>query len=150
RPVRREADFEAGADRAAPAGVVGGRNKRATGHSEHVILVVDDRGAALYVEQHVVPGIADLAGEQPKGVDPGAILGAANRIATNERGVAAGKVGSVALGFEAEHPVGRLPAIADLATDSAAGRVMATFRNVAEGHGHQIPAGVGRAAAAVD
>ena len=38
--------------------------------------------------------------------------------------IVAREVGPVALGFKAEHPGASLPAVADLATDRAAGRVM--------------------------
>ena len=41
--------------------------------------------------------------------------------------IAALEVGPVALGFETEHPGAGLPAIADLTTDGAAGRVMAAL-----------------------
>src|SRR5215475_12536833 len=56
RPVRRKADFQTCADRAA-------------GHVEGVKLVADDRRTALHIEQDVVPGIADLASEQAKRVE---------------------------------------------------------------------------------
>src|SRR5258708_30360961 len=60
----------------------------------------------------------------------------------------------VALAFYAEHPVRGLPAIADLATNRAAGCVMATFRRGinrnARGRCSEIPAFAGGPTAAVD
>src|SRR4029077_6024098 len=64
RPVRREAELEAGTDRATPAGLAGRAEQRARGRAVDVELVADDSRAALHVGEHVVPGVADLTGDQ--------------------------------------------------------------------------------------
>ena len=48
-----------------------------------IVLVVGDRGAALHVPEHVVPGIAGLAGEQAESVDLGlvGVAGMSERLA---------------------------------------------------------------------
>src|SRR5262249_26556192 len=60
--------------------------------------------------------------------------------------VVAAEISPVALRFDAEHHRTLLPAIADLTTDGAAGRVMAAFRATAD----EIPAVAAGRAAAVD
>src|SRR5262249_1905051 len=124
RPVRREAVLEARADRATPAGVadgVGGENVGAD--NEAAEAVVRHRGAALHVEQHVVDGIADLAGEKAEGADTRLIVEARSEQAD----VPALEVRPVTLAFNTEHPGAGLPAITDLTTGDTAGRVVATF-----------------------
>src|SRR5207245_6064531 len=115
RPVRREAELETGADRATPAGILGRSERGAgtgeAGRDEGVVFVADHGAAALHVEQHVVPGVADLACDQAESVD----LGAVALCREENADIVAGEVGPVALAFEAEHPAGGLPAIADLA-----------------------------------
>src|SRR6201999_261705 len=69
RPARSEADFDTGADRAAPTGLAGGVDHEAGGGEEAVVLVVGDRSTTLDVPEHVVPGVADLAGEEAERVD---------------------------------------------------------------------------------
>jgi hypothetical protein len=70
RPVRGEAVFEAGADRATPTGVVKVvGNLRPGGCEGDPEVIVGDRRAALDVEQYVVGGPADLAREQAERVD---------------------------------------------------------------------------------
>src|SRR5882757_1558526 len=74
RPVRGEAIFKAGANGAAPAGAIPGARCQDAGCGvDGREAAVGYRSAALHVEQGVVPGIADLAGEQAKCVDLGAI-----------------------------------------------------------------------------
>src|SRR5262249_53278654 len=122
-----------------------------------VVLVVGDGRAALHVPEHVVPGVTDLTGEQADRIDLAlvAVADAERSKASRhqEAGVAAAQVGPVTLGFDAEHPVGSLPAIADLTTDHAAGRVMATLGD-GETEEHvaktlEVPALAGRGATAV-
>jgi hypothetical protein len=125
RPIRGKAIFETDANRGTPTGVgVTRRNNRAT--KEDVIAVVDNRGAALNVEQSVVPGVSYLAGEQAEGVHPGPI----NESGEQEAHVVAAKIGPVTLCFEAKHPTAGLPAVADLTTDDAATRFVTAL-----GHG---------------
>src|SRR4029434_2740094 len=112
------------ADRAAPAGVaddVGGEYMGAGGRIAEAII--GDGAAAPDVEQHVVEGVADLAGEQAERADLGLVGGCRHEQAD----VAAPQVRPVALAFDAEHPCARLPAITDLAAGNTAGRVVATF-----------------------
>src|SRR3954468_20544735 len=75
RPVRGEAVFDADADRAAPAGVVGTieLGSGQTARSDAAVAVAGDGGAALHVKQRVIPGVADLAGEQAESIDTGAV-----------------------------------------------------------------------------
>jgi len=147
RPVRSEAEFEPGADRAAPAGVVNGvRNLNAGSRREAVKTIGNHGGAALHVEQHVVPGVANLAGEQTERIDT-AVIAEGRKC---EAGITASEVGPVALRFEAKHPVGGLPAVADLTADGAAGRIVATFSdNENAGRGREVPALAAGAPAAV-
>ena len=49
------------------------------------------------------------------------------------------EVGPVALVFEAEHPVGGLPAIADLSTDHRAARLMAAFNEAMPTFAGEVP-----------
>src|SRR3569832_170294 len=114
RPVRREAVFEAGADRRTPAGVAGRAEVRSS--EADVILVVDHGRTALGVQQHVVPGVTELTGEQAERIGL-AVVGEAGEGAH----VAARQIRPVALSFDAEHHRAGLPAEADLATDGAAG-----------------------------
>jgi hypothetical protein len=70
RPVRREAELDAGAHHAAPAGVLDDvGDERAGASNEGSVAVADDGGAALDVEQEVVGGEADLASEQAERID---------------------------------------------------------------------------------
>jgi hypothetical protein len=67
RPIRGKAVFEADANCAAPLRVIAGRSyNRVRCGKEDIPTIVGHRGAALHVEQDVVPGIANLAGEQPE------------------------------------------------------------------------------------
>src|ERR1700692_3832159 len=70
RPVRRKADPDAGADCAAPAPLIRRRaRENVAGRRGHTEPVAGHRAAALGVEQDVVEGIADLAGEQSERID---------------------------------------------------------------------------------
>src|ERR1700754_500744 len=124
RPIRSEAVFQTDADGAAPVGVVaGGRELR----TEPVVDAVAIRGhsrTALDVEQRVVEGVTDLAGEQTERVD---LRGVHETGAKQRADVAALEVSPVALRFKTEHEGAGLPAIADLTTDGAAGRIVGTF-----------------------
>src|SRR6266851_5762641 len=124
RPIRSKAKFETDTNRGTPTGVgVTRRNNCAT--KEDVIAVVDNRGAALYVEQSVVPSVSYLAGEQAECVH----LGPINESGEQEAHIVAAKIGPVTLCFEAEHPTAAgLPAVADLTTDDAATRIVAALR----------------------
>ena len=65
RPVRRKTVFDAGADRATPAGVGDGVVDLNVGSCREGAVAIRSHGsAALQVEQSVVGGKADLTGEQ--------------------------------------------------------------------------------------
>src|SRR3954447_15847629 len=160
RPVRGEAVFDADADRAAPAGVVGTieLGSGQTTRSDTAVAIAGDGGAALHVKQCVIPGVADLAREQAESIDAGAV-----RDAGYGAGVPAREIGPVALCFEAEHEGAALPAITDLAArdgvpppakpDVPAGeaprRVMAASRNAGREPNSRAPEFARRAIAAV-
>src|SRR3954469_938010 len=146
RPVRGEAVFDADADRAAPAGVVGTieLGSGQTTRSDAAVAIAGDGGAALHVKQCVIPGVADLAREQAESIDAGAV-----RDAGYGAGVPAREIGPVALCFEAEHEGAVLPAITDLAAGDGARRVMAAFRNAGRETNSLVPAIARRAIAAV-
>src|SRR5712675_3147605 len=70
RPAGREAEFEAGADGAAPAGLIlGRRHDRVTERGIDGETIAGHGAAALHVEQDAVPGPTDLAGEQSERID---------------------------------------------------------------------------------
>src|SRR6185295_18852427 len=101
--------FEAGTDRATPAGVAGRGEQRTAAESGDLVLVADHSGTTLDVDQDVVPGVPDLAGDQTERIDLGAVARGEQRAR-----VVAREIGPVALAFDAEHPLAGLPAIADL------------------------------------
>src|SRR4029077_656995 len=114
--------------------------KQGVGCSDKPAVVVRGHSrTALDVEQDVVGRITDLTSEQAERIDPRFV---ADR-GIEQADVAALEVGPVALRFNAEHPGAGLPAIADLATDRAARRVMGTF---AEGDNtwQEVPATTAR------
>src|SRR5229473_2094501 len=125
RPVRGEAEFNAGSHRAAPAGLAHLVEHDAGRGEEARIAVVGDRGAALHVPENVAPGVADLSGEEADGIDLG-LVGVGNERCQARIGSL--QASPIALGFHAEYPTGALPAIADLTAGQAAGGVVTTFR----------------------
>src|ERR1700682_4988125 len=131
RPIRSEAVFETCADRATPTGLPGTVDKQACRNGEGPILVASNRGTALDVDQDVVPGIADLTREQAERIDPRLVPEPrrSERRREEQAGVGTLEVSPVALGLQAEHPAARLPTVADLTTDRAAGGVMTSLRN---------------------
>ena len=113
-------------------------------------LVVGDGRAALHVPEHVVPGVAHLTGEEAERVDLGVVD--QREEGSGRADVRALQVSPIALGFDAEHPVGGLPAIADLTADDCASCIVATFSRDGDrraGHTGRIPAIVARAATGV-
>jgi hypothetical protein len=73
RPVRRETKFDTGSGGTAETRF--SRLIESSAGSETVIRVVRERGSALDVPQHVVPGISDLAGKQSERIGLGLIAG---------------------------------------------------------------------------
>src|SRR5207248_2475271 len=71
RPARRVADFDAGADSAAPAGFARGVERHAG--QETGVLVAGHGGTALHVPEDVVPGVANLAREEADCIDLGLV-----------------------------------------------------------------------------
>src|SRR3979409_1945796 len=150
RPVRCETKLKTGTDRATPTRFTrAGREEHSRGNSEYVVLVFGYGRAALYVKQHIVPGVANLTSEQPKRIDARTVTVRRKKQAD----IVASEISPVALRFQTEHPRGCLPAIADLTTSRAAGCVMATFperrnRNAC-GRCYEIPAFAARSPAAI-
>src|SRR6185503_2377385 len=124
--VRCNAEVETDTDCTAPTGLAGGVEHQIGTRDKTVVPVIHTHCAALDVEQHVIPSVADLAREQADRVNPGAVGDQAERRQTD---IGPTQVSPVALRFQAKYPGGGLPAIADLTTDRAARCVMATFRN---------------------
>src|SRR5580692_8620012 len=91
------------------------------------------------IQQRVVPGVADLAGEQADRVHLG-LVGIGYRC--RKARIRSLQVRPVALGFEAEHPVGHLPAIASLTADQSARRVVAALRDRGERNARNTVEGV--------
>src|SRR6478672_5955956 len=144
RPVRGEAIFEADADSAAPAGFTR-RVENRIGCREAVIITIRRHGgAALHIEQRVVPRVSDLTREQAKGADArtrNRIAGSDDELLAYARAL---EVGPVTLCFEAEDPGGGLKAITDLTTGDTAGRIMTSFGEKRARHRDDIPALVAR------
>src|ERR1700743_3906893 len=101
RPARREAELDAGADRATPTGFAGA--VEGDPGEKAVVPVAGHSRAALHIAKHVVPGIADLTGEETDRIDPGLVDDGRER--RGRARIRAVQVGPVALGFNAEHPV---------------------------------------------
>src|SRR6185369_871600 len=134
-----------------PTGVGRTVEHEAVERERALVLVAGNRGAALHVPEDVVPGVADLAGEQAQRVNLRAVGDGAGR-QEEQAGVGAGEVRPVALGFKTEHPVAGLPAIADLTADGRAARGVGAFTESGKGSAAivvDVPALVGPAAAAV-
>ena len=127
RPVRGEAVFEADADHATPAGVVdaGADHDAGAGRERSGNVVAGDRGAALDVEQGVVAGVADLAGEQAEGIDLRVSLVTPGK--TQADIASPVKSAQLPCASRPNTQAAGLPAIADLTTDGAAGCIMAAF-----------------------
>lgn len=127
-PVRSEAKFKARPYRAAPTSFAAVVDSQPSRKIEDPVFVADNRSATLHIEQHVIPGIADLAREQAECIKLGFILDACK----SEVGVGALEIGPVALRLQAKLRVGYLPAIVDLTADRASRRIMATLCRRAE------------------
>src|SRR5258708_3373264 len=111
RPIRCKTDFDAGSDRAAPAGFSYPVNGEAYSGCETLILVVGDGTAALHIPEHVIPGIADLAGEQAQRIDGGSV---AQRGPIKQADIRSAQIGPIALCFQTEHHTAAHPTVADL------------------------------------
>ena len=72
RPVWCEAVLKSDADGAAPAGRAGRGQFNAGNRFEDAKAVARHRRTALYVEQRLIPGVADLAGEEANTIGFGA------------------------------------------------------------------------------
>ncbi len=73
RPAGEEAIFKTGADRAAGPGVARGSGNQTRCGDDIVVAGGGYREAALHINQRIAPGITDLSGEKPEGIDPRAI-----------------------------------------------------------------------------
>ena len=114
---------QTGTDRSAPAGFTCRSQQRAragrAGGGIDVVPVSDHGAAALHVEQHAVPGVTNLTSDEAEGVDTRTVAITRDQGGAREEcaHIVAPEIGPVALTFKTEHPIGRLPAIADLAAD---------------------------------
>src|SRR5262249_39685350 len=124
RPIRSEADLDAGTDRATPASVGCGGNGGPR-DDEGAGAVVDHGRAALDVQENVVPSVPNLPGDEAETVDFGFV--SQSRRPGQSVQIAALEVSPVALALDAKHPAPRLPAKADLAAGGAARRVVAAL-----------------------
>src|SRR5229473_2259024 len=123
RPIRSKAIFNTSTNCSAPARC-GRTVKDSSGSSEKaLVFVVGNSSAALCVYKGIVPGKADLAGEQAEGVEACAVGGSGRRQAR----VRPAQICPVALRFQTVDESAALPAISHLTARRAAGRIVATF-----------------------
>src|SRR3977135_463876 len=102
RPVLREANSETSTNCTAPTSFIRRGEQPAGDPTERIILVAGDGGTAFYVEQDIVPGIANLTSKQPTCIDPRTV-----KVGRKEHaGIATAEIGPVALTFDPEHPIG--------------------------------------------
>src|ERR1700738_4649893 len=73
RPIRCESEFEAGSDDPTPACFTRRIEQCAVGGHRTSVFVVGHSRATLHIPKDVVPGIADLAGEQAERFDLGIV-----------------------------------------------------------------------------
>ena len=111
RPLRGEAEFDAGSNHAAPTGLTCLRERAPRSNAKSSsdgsyggvrypgIFVVGKGRAALQICEHVVPGIADLAGEETDGIDFGLVDEGHTAEGANRAGVGSLQISPVALGF---------------------------------------------------
>ena len=121
RPVRCEAVLKSDAHGAAPAGRAGRGQFNAGKRFEDAKAVACHRRTALYVEQRLIPGVADLAGEEADTIGFGASGDEARRNGSKNRLTRVAEIRPIALCFNAKHPLIGLPTIADLAADETSG-----------------------------
>ena len=86
-----------------------------------VPALIHDRSAALHIPENVVPSVADLTREETQCI--GSRFPSISR-EKHARGRAP-QIGPIALSFQAEHKVGSLPTITNLATNHATAGVTA-------------------------
>src|SRR5882757_9389097 len=96
RPIRCESEFDARSDDTAPACLTRRIEHRASGGHRTSESVAGHGPAALHIPKDVVPGIADLAGEQAERIDPGIVSPSGNENA-NVRSL---QISPVALRFQ--------------------------------------------------
>src|SRR6185295_9015972 len=109
RPVRCEAVLKSDAYGAAPAGRAGRGQFNAAKRFKNAKAVARHRRTALYVEQRLIPGVADLAGEEADTIG----LGACGDEAPSEGGkliekraeARVAEIRPIALCFQAKHPL---------------------------------------------
>jgi len=114
---------------------------------------VSGRCTTLQVPKDVVPGVTDLAGEQPNRIDFGVVVSDETKGSRQQQGaVGAFQVRPVALSFSAKYPASGLQAVANLAACETAGGVVTTFGRACNRDTERIvdiPALAGGPAAAV-
>lgn len=107
-----------------------------------LVCVAGHHSTALGPKQHGFESVADLAGEQAERIR----LGSIDVRRESGADIGAAELCPVVQAFNAVDHIERLPAIANLATDSAGGHTMAAFGSNA----CEIPAVMARAPAAVN
>src|SRR6478735_10515896 len=125
RPVRCEAVLKSNTGGAAPAGRAGRGQFNAGNRFEDAKAVAGHRRTALYVEQRLIPSVADLAGKEADAIG----FGASGDRAHSEGGKCIEKraearvaeIRPIALCFHAKHPLTGLPTVADLTADETSG-----------------------------
>jgi len=123
RPVRGDAIFESDTNHAAPPGLARRIVEKPGWNIEYPVLVAGHGGTALHVNERIVPGVADLGGEQAECIDAGLIPVSGN----GQADIITAEISPVALRLYTENPVGALPAIANLAADRGPRRIVTTF-----------------------
>src|SRR6476660_1115187 len=121
RPVRGEAVFKSNTRGAAPAGRADLGQFNAGKRSEDAKAVARHRRTALYVEQRLIPGVADLAGEEADTIGFGAsgdeAISEGGKLIEKRAEARVAEIRPIALCFHAKHPLTGLPTVADLAAD---------------------------------
>src|SRR5262245_37172479 len=98
RPIRGEAVFKAGTDRATPACPVCRNNAEPSDAIEQSPLPFGDRCAALHVPENVVPGVTNLPREKTQRI----YLRGPRVTREEQAGIRVSDVGPITLGFETE------------------------------------------------
>ncbi len=117
RPVRCKAVFKSNTHGATPAGRACRGQFNAGNVIEDAKAVACHCGAALYVQQRCIPGVADLAGKEADAIG----FGASGERRIDQADARVVEIRPIALGFQAKHPLIGLPAITDLAAEEAPG-----------------------------
>src|SRR4051794_12850977 len=136
RPVRRERKVDAGSDCGTPTGFVRAIKNEAARGDNSVVMIAGDSGAAFDIPKNVVPGIADVACNQPERINLAAVGG--TDVGSKHAGVRALQVRPIALPFDAEDPTGGLPTISNLTADHPSARIVTAFTKCRSSQNAQV------------